>query len=77
MNAVKFKALRLRESMTQKEFANLLGVSESTVAAIETGRRNVSDTVRARLVQSVDVGSEFISFFEKYNEISHNTPIIQ
>lgn len=71
MNKDSFKALRLKQGMTQKNFADLLGVSESTVAAIETGRRNISDTVRARLAQNFEVDKELLLFLDSYREIGN------
>jgi transcriptional regulator with XRE-family HTH domain len=75
MNANSFKALRLRNGMTQKEFGDLLGVSESTIAAIENGRRRISDQVRARLAQKVEVNDDLIYFLESYRKIESINPI--
>lgn len=75
MNSNSFKALRLRNGMTQKEFGDLLGVSESTIAAIENGRRKISDQVRARLAQKVEVNDDLIYFLESYRKIDNINPI--
>ncbi|MCA1059764.1 helix-turn-helix domain-containing protein [Rossellomorea aquimaris] len=72
MEASTFKGLRLRASKTQVQWAEFLGVSESTVAAIENGRRRVSDTVRARLAQKVSIDDDLMSFFdslEKFKQL--------
>lgn len=71
MNKASFKAMRLQKGMTQKEFADLLRVSESTVAAIETGRRCISDTVRARIAQNIEVNQELILFLGMYQELDN------
>lgn len=71
MNKESFKALRLKKGMTQKQFADLLRVSESTVAAIETGRRNISDTVRARLAQNFEVSEELLLFLDSYQKMEN------
>jgi len=65
------KAARLNKRMTQAEFAELLGVSASTIQHVESGRRGVSETLRARLIQAVDF-DEFIPFFEQYREFDNN-----
>lgn len=75
MNRNTFKAVRLRKKMSQARFAVFLGVSESTIAAIETGRRGISDTVRARLAEKIEIDHDLISFLESYekmNRINHN-----
>ncbi|MCG7346393.1 helix-turn-helix domain-containing protein [Sporosarcina sp. ACRSL] len=64
-----FKDMRLQKRMTQKEFADALGLSQSTVAHIEAGRREISYNTRTRLAQIVDVQGEFASFFERLKEI--------
>lgn len=69
MNKESFKAMRLQKGMTQKEFADLLRVSESTVAAIENGRRSISDTVRARLAQNFEVSEELLLFLDSYKKL--------
>ena len=74
MNATNFKALRLRLGMTQREYADFLGVSESTVAAIENGRRSISDHVRARLAQKVEIDSDFLYFLESYRKMGNIIP---
>lgn len=68
INGEMIKMARLNMRMTQAEFGDLLGVSASTIQHVERGRRKVSDTLRARLVQEIDF-KEFIPFFEQYKEL--------
>lgn len=65
------KAARLYKRMSQAEFGDLLGVSASTIQHVESGRREVSETLRARLIQAV-VFDEFIPFFEQYKKFDNN-----
>lgn len=74
MNSNSFKALRLKKGMTQKEYAEMLGVSESTIAAIESGRRSISDLVRARLAQKIDIDEDSIYFLESFEKIKRIYP---
>ncbi|MCM3705845.1 MULTISPECIES: helix-turn-helix transcriptional regulator [Cytobacillus] len=74
MNANSFKGLRLKKGMTQKEYADLLGVSESTIAAIETGRRPISDLVRARLAQKIELDEDSIYFLESFEKVKRIYP---
>lgn len=69
-----FRDMRLQKRMTQREFADALGLSQSTVAHIEAGRREISHTTRTRLAQIVDVKGEFLSFFERLKEIERIIP---
>lgn len=66
MDKETFRALRLSKNMTQIEFGELLGVSESTIAAIENGRRLISDKVRARLATITDIDDDFIDFYNRF-----------
>ena len=69
MESITFRQMRAQKRMTQQEFADALGLSQSTIAHIEAGRRDISYTTRARLAQIVDVKGEFLSFFERLKEI--------
>ncbi|MGF7033737.1 transcriptional regulator with XRE-family HTH domain [Paenibacillus mucilaginosus] len=51
MDGKSIQAIRMHQGMTQEEFAEAIGVSQSTVAAVETGYRAVSDRVRIRIAQ--------------------------
>lgn len=74
MSANRFRGLRLKKKMTQKQFAELLGVSESTVAAIENGRRSISDNIRASLVEQGGADEDFLNFLESLEKISKIYP---
>ncbi|PGS55101.1 DNA-binding transcriptional regulator [Bacillus sp. AFS041924] len=74
MRTEAFKATRLKLGMTQAEFGEFLGVSESTVAAIENNRRRISDVVRGKLAERISVNDELISFFDAYEKIAKNYP---
>ncbi|MBM7838347.1 transcriptional regulator with XRE-family HTH domain [Alkalihalobacillus xiaoxiensis] len=72
MNREIFRALRLKEGLTQKEFASILGVSTSSVEAIETGRRNISDKVRAKLAQEYPLDESYFTYFDQYEKLQSN-----
>ncbi|MFF3021206.1 helix-turn-helix domain-containing protein [Gottfriedia sp. NPDC057948] len=69
-----FKATRLKLGMSQAAFGEYLGISESTVAAIENNRRRISDVVRGKLAERIKVNEELLSFFEAYEKITKNYP---
>lgn len=75
MESITFRQMRAQKRMTQQEFADALGLSQSTIAHIEAGRRGISYTTRTRLAQIIDVKGEFLSFFERLEEIEKFFPI--
>lgn len=74
MSAQRFKLLRLKKKMTQRQFAELLGVSESTVAAIENGRRPISDHIRVSLAEQGGADEDFLYFLESLEKVSQIYP---
>lgn len=70
MDGEKFRAIRLWKGMTQQEFADLLGVSVTTVARIESGSLDVSPRIKAKIVSRVNLDDDFLDFYEKMNLIS-------
>jgi len=43
------KGLRHRESLTQTEFASLLGITQANLSAIETGKRTIGKELAKRI----------------------------
>lgn len=54
MDNILFKQIRLTLGMGQSEFAKMLGVSQSYVGMIETGRRIPTDRIIQKLKKEVD-----------------------
>lgn len=54
MDNILFKQIRLSLGMGQVEFAEMLGISQSYVGMIETGRRIPTDEIVRRLKKEVD-----------------------
>ena len=54
MDNILFKQIRLTLGMGQIEFAKMLGVSQSYVGMIETGRRIPTDRIIQKLKKEVD-----------------------
>ncbi|WP_088072395.1 helix-turn-helix domain-containing protein [Gottfriedia luciferensis] len=74
MRVQTFKATRLKLGMSQAAFAEYLGISESTVAAIENNRRVISDVVRGKLAERIAVNEELLAFFKAYEKIVNTYP---
>lgn len=69
MTNEKFKAIRLYLKLSQPQFADFLGVSNSSVSMIEGKHRAVSARMEAAIHQKFDVTSpDFISFFTKMSK---------
>lgn len=52
MNEETVRAIRVSLNMTQEEFAAVLNVSRSSIAAVESGHRVVSNKLRTRIKQT-------------------------
>lgn len=76
MNSHIFKVMRMKEGLTQEEFAEKLKISRSLVANIEAGRQPISDHVRARLVASdYRLNDEFYIFLRQYTQMNINNQL--
>lgn len=69
MNREMFKALRQFTELTQKDFAKSLGVSDSTIDAVEAGRRPVSAFIKGRVAAAYKIDDAFLSFYDNYKTI--------
>lgn len=74
MQGEKLRALRLQHGLTQAQFAERLGVHQSSIAKIEAGERGLTDAMRGRIAAHFDMGDEFLSFFARLKEIERNCP---
>jgi transcriptional regulator with XRE-family HTH domain len=70
MNGEKFRLIRLYSSMSQRDFAEYIGVSPATIAHIESGNRNVTPMVKSRLAEKFDLTDDFLKYVEKYRRLS-------
>lgn len=60
MDGMAVKAIRLKKGLTQVQFAAMLNVSASCIAAVESGHRAVSHNLRIKIAQAVGMGDEII-----------------
>ncbi|MDP2660081.1 MAG: helix-turn-helix transcriptional regulator [Dehalococcoidia bacterium] len=51
--SIRLKEWRLRKALSQRELANLAGVTQSTVALIEVGRRSPRPTTIRKLARAL------------------------
>jgi transcriptional regulator with XRE-family HTH domain len=70
MNGEKFRLIRLYSGMSQRDFAEYIGVSTATVAHVELGNRVVTPMVKSRLAEKFDLTDDFLVYVEKYRRLS-------
>ena len=78
MTGEQLRELREALVMTQKEFAELVGVGCSTISNIESGARTMSLLTRAKIVQKIQLDEGLFIFVEKsqkLNRLIHNLMI--
>ncbi len=66
MTGEQLKKLRETLVMTQKEFAEMVGVGCSTISNIESGARTMSLLTRAKIIQKIQSDEASFIFAEKY-----------
>ncbi|WEA41357.1 helix-turn-helix domain-containing protein [Lysinibacillus fusiformis] len=75
MTGEQLRELREALVMTQREFAEMVGVSYSTISNIESGARTMSLLTRAKIVQKIQLDEGLFIFVEKsqkLNRLIHN-----
>lgn len=63
------KALRLRESMTQAQLAQKLGVTKSVISAYETGLRLPSYDVLIHIAKIYNVSTDYLLGIERKQNV--------
>lgn len=78
MNGEQLALLRSKLGLSQKSFAQKIGMSESAVAMVEANHREMSKLMRGRIADRVPITDELLLFFdsiEKMDGIFHKTII--
>jgi transcriptional regulator with XRE-family HTH domain len=70
MTGEKFRLIRLYSGMSQRDFAEYIGVSTATIAHIEGGNRTVTPMVKSKLAEKFDLTDEFLAYVQKYKRLS-------
>jgi antitoxin HigA-1 len=60
MDGIAVKAVRLAAKLSQGDFSEQLGISQSLLSMVENGKRPVSDRIRIRIAQAFGIGEETI-----------------
>ncbi|EKU41953.1 hypothetical protein C518_2906 [Lysinibacillus fusiformis ZB2] len=66
MTGEQLKKLRETLVMTQKEFAEMVGVGCSTISNIESGARTMSLLTRAKIIQKIQSDETSSIFADKF-----------
>lgn len=78
MTGEQLRELREALVVSQREFAEMVGVSYSTISNIESGARTMSLLTRAKIVQKIQLDEGLFIFVEKsqkLNRLIHNIMI--
>lgn len=70
MSGEAVRAIRISLNLSQREFASMLKVSRSVIAAVESRHRSVSDNLRIRIAQTFGCGDEVIEAITRAKESS-------
>lgn len=70
MTNERFREIRHWLGMSQIEFAEYLGVADSTVFGIEANDRRVSENVASIVAKKFEVTPEFVQFVENRKRLS-------
>lgn len=57
----KIKALRIKNQFTQKQLADKLGLAQSTIGMIESGKRDVSFDILIKIADFFNVSTDFLT----------------
>ncbi|MBR0590649.1 helix-turn-helix domain-containing protein [Bacillus pumilus] len=63
-----FGLIRMAKGMTQAEYGAFLGISKSSVAAIECGDRRITKKTQHAVISNVDFDEPLIAFLDKYEK---------
>lgn len=68
---LRIKEIRQAKDMTQKEFADSLGIVQGFLSGVERGKKNVSDTLIIALCHSYGINKEWLKtgYGEKFREL--------
>lgn len=67
--------LRTKLGLTQRAFAELIGMSPSAVAMVEAQHREMSVAMRIKIAENIPITDELIKFFDeqsKWDRVIHN-----
>lgn len=72
MTGQQLRQLRHYEGLTMQQFAEKIGTSRTTICAIETNEREMSDSVRSKIARAFPkIDDAFFAFSEKMHSLSH------
>ncbi|MFP3812884.1 helix-turn-helix domain-containing protein [Bacillus sp. SIMBA_005] len=63
-----FGLIRMAKGMTQAEYGAFLGISKSSVAAIECGDRRITKKTQHAVISNVNFDETLIAFLDKYEK---------
>lgn len=65
----KMALLRIKLGLSQGAFADMIGMSETAVAMVESGQRKISLAMLGKIAANVPYDDEISSFFDSVSKI--------
>ncbi|MCR8937643.1 helix-turn-helix transcriptional regulator [Brevibacillus laterosporus] len=65
MDAVTLRAIRVHFGLTQQQFAKRLGMSKSAISAVETGKREITGSLRVKIARAFEIDDSLIDTIHK------------
>ncbi|MNJ58841.1 Helix-turn-helix domain protein [compost metagenome] len=69
MNGKTIQAIRLANGLTQREFAERIGVVISTLAMVEAGHRKVTDSLRFKIARHFPIDETTAAVIENAKKL--------
>jgi plasmid maintenance system antidote protein VapI len=70
MKLDKFIAIRAFLEMSQPDFADFLGTSDSNIGMIESGKRRITKRMMGRIAKNFEETPEFVAFYERTKRLT-------
>lgn len=74
MSGEQLVLLRGKLGLSQRQFAEMIGMSESAVAMVEANHRKMSATMRAKIAANIQINDELLDFFDSAEKIKYINP---
>ena len=66
--------LRGKLGLSQRQFAEMIGMSGSAVAMVEANHRKMSAIMRAKIAANIPINDELLSFFDSTEKLKRINP---
>ena len=60
MNSNLFKQIRINEGISQKEYADILGISQTFISLMENGKYPISDSTKRKVFREFEISKDIV-----------------